>query len=501
MASQRRELLHQAYRAALGDFGRPGRLNDGLEGKAGLTSDDLAGPQPHIFNSQPGKRIGNQAARHLQAYGGTDAIDWVMDCVSLRARTAASAGFEFNRNGKRYVPKKGPTDPKHVGEADSTIVELMREPNPWFTYNDLLQLLVIDLMLVGNGFWLKFRPDGAGKPLSLYRLAPPLVTVIPGTERLIDAYEYKVPGSEPVRFAPEDVIHFREPNPHSPYLGLGLIAGGPRVYDIELNLVESQSSYFGQGTKLSGIITSDRQVPPKVMQKIKRTWANLYGSPSNAGLVAVLERGMQFKTIQSNAQEAAFEPLANLSRDRICAMTGTPLPLLGILDNRINPVVMREVQRVYDTKTMRPMLDRIEERISIDLTSAWNYDFVIPYEYKMPPEDAVDLATGVATLPGVRIREVREFAGLDPLGDERDEIVLNLPGQNDNASKVKDRNLPHEPGRPPNPENTAAVPEPGAPLPADAAVAAPPGMGRRSRRVAQAKAFLAGAELEELADG
>lgn len=458
----------------------------GLEGKA-LTRADYEVPEPQVYNTSPGRRISSRtAARHLAAYGGDDAIDWVMDCIALRAESASTAGFQFDRNGKTYLANKTDADPKEVGQADRSLVELLRSPNPWFTYTDLIELLVIDYLLTGDAFWLKFRSNDKGQPIALYRLAPPLVSVIPGKQRLIDAYEYKVPGSEPVTFAPEDIVHFRRPNPHDPYLGLGLVKGGARVLDIELNLVESQAGFFERGTKLSGVLESDQQVPPKVREKIRRTWAALYGGPRNSGVVAVLERGLKFNSIQPNAVEAAFAPLSTQSRDRICALLGTPVPLIQ-MDAGLDPKALGAAERRYANKTVRPMLDKLEERISLSLTQAWSYDFKVPYEYKMPPEDAIDLATGAATLPGFRIREVRELAGYPPLGDERDDIVLNLPGKNDNRSTVKDRGLPHEPGRPPNPENTAAIPEDPADLPTDAAVSAPGAMGRRSRQAEKAR--------------
>jgi hypothetical protein len=42
------------------------------------------------------------------------------------------------------------------------------------------QLLVIDLLLVGNAYWYKWRSNEKGQPLSLYRLAPPYVKIVPG---------------------------------------------------------------------------------------------------------------------------------------------------------------------------------------------------------------------------------------------------------------------------------------------------------------------------------
>lgn len=470
----------------------------GTGGQKGVVAQDYAGPAPDIYgNSQSTRRIGGIASQHLQAYGGTEAVDWVMTNVRLMMETTSNADYHFERNGNRFASgRRIETDDKSLPPRDARLAELMKAPNPWMTYEDLIELTVIDMLLVGNAFWLKFRSDSQGRPLALYRLAPPLITVIPGKQKLLEAYEYKVPGAKPVRFKPEDVVQFKMPNPHSPYLGLGLIAGGPRVYDIELNLVESQASFYERGAKWAGILTSDRPVPGPVIKKVRRAFQNLYGGAGNSGSVPILERGLQFQSVQSNAAEAAFREIAELSRDRINSHFRTSRPLFGDVAGTDRQAV-REAQRIFDTKTMRPFLNRIQARISADLTQAWGYDFVIDYEYKMPPEDAIDLAAGVASIPGFRVREIRELAGYEPLGPETvvtdeqaeilnvpkgtkvDDLVLNLPGSNDNASKIKDRNLPGEAGRPPNPENTQVFP---AGRNKDAAAGGTGNVGRPSQR-------------------
>jgi hypothetical protein len=60
------------------------------------------------------------------------------------------------------------------------------------------------------------------------------------------------------------------------------------------------------------------------------------------------------------------------------------------------------------------------------------------------------------------VREIREFLDLPPTGDsEIDDLVLNLPGEEgvegDTRNGFPDRNLPGEPGRPPEGENTRVI--------------------------------------------
>lgn len=422
--------------------------------------------EPAIHASLTGGRLSVLGAReHLGAYGGENAIDWVMDCLDLIAQTASSAGYHFEREGQTLVPLKTDKTAADIEEAPQDLVNLLRYPNPWQTWQELIELMVIDFLLVGNAFWLKYKTDDEGKPLSLYRLHPELVEVKPGAKRLVDKYIYHPAGQiEPFEYDPEQVVHFRRPNPRSEHVGLGIVAGAPRVFDIELAMTESMAAYYENGTRLSGVIETDRTVTPQTFQKVKRMVSTMYSGARNSYKVPVFERGMKWKTISGTAAEAEYRHLAPQSRDRIVSMFRVPKPLLG-LGEGFDRASVREAHRIFDNKTMRPFLNRLQAVITQALTQpGWGVDFVIDYAYVMPVEDRLDLGQAFASIPGVTVREVREQVGLEALGEDRldddgkviDDIVLNMPGDNDNASKIKDRNLGSEAGRPPKGENTAA---------------------------------------------
>jgi hypothetical protein len=174
--------------------------------------------------------------------------------------------------------------------------------------------------------------------------------------------------------------------------------------------------------------------------------------------------------------DAAFGPVSDQSRDYIFALFGIPKSMFGVEGEHTAPQGgAAEDRREFANNKMRPMLDRFETAITVGIVeSGWGLRFVIDYEYKMPVEAKLELAEKFAALPGIKVKEMRAFVDLEPLGDERDEMVLNLPGDDDNDSDVKDRGLGSEAGRPPNPENTSAFPEEGEKPPKDAEVAPKP---------------------------
>ncbi len=445
----------------------------------------LAGPQalPNLgITGQPSRRLSGKAAkRYVEAYGGTDAIDTVMDCVGLIAQTASNADYHFERGNKKLTGSRPFGKYSDQGDPPPDLKKLFERPNPFMDYTELIELAVIDLLLAGEFMWLKYQPDLEGKPLALYRLAPAYIDVELGENGYPAAYLFTPPNGQEVRFDPEDVIHVKTPNPHDPWRGLSVIAGGPRVFDMDLAITGSQADYFEQGTRLSGVLESDRGVPPSTWEKLKFEFASLYTGRGNNYKVAMLDRGITFRAISATATEAQFEALSNLSKERICRMFRVPLPLLGESAQRETSATVQEYERIFDEKTMRPLLNRIQSQISSALTQAWDVDFVIDYEYEMPLEDRLNLAQAMATVPGVQVKDLRALMDLEPLEEqdakwkEIDDMILNMPGQGSDVG-APDANLAGEKGRPPHPGNRQQFPADGT-VPSTAAVIKPPQAG------------------------
>lgn len=445
----------------------------------------LPGPQalPNlgITGAAPRKLSGRPAKRYVEAYGGADAIDWVMDCVDLIAQTASNAEYHFERGGKRLTGSRPFGKYSDQGDPPPDLKRLFERPNPFMDYTELMELAIIDLMLAGEFMWLKYQPDLEGKPLALYRLAPMYIDLELGSNGYPESYLFTPPNGKEVRFDPADVIHIKRPNPHDPWRGLSVIAGGPRVFDMELALTESQAEYFEQGTRLSGVLESDRGVPPSTWEKLRAEFAGLYAGRGNNYKVAMLERGITFRAISATATEAQFEALTNLSKQRIAKMFRVPLELLGENTGARTSSVMQEAQRVFDEKTMRPLLNRVQSQVSAALTQAWDVNFVIDYEYALPLEDRLNLAQAMATVPGVQVKDLRALMDLPPLAEQNakwseiDDMILNMPGQG-SAVGHPDPNLAGEKGRPPLPGNRQAFPADGT-VPPTAAVIKPPQAG------------------------
>jgi HK97 family phage portal protein len=421
---------------------------------------------------QTGSRFAAASAkRQLESFGsGTDkAMDWVADCMGVIAETAAHAAWHLEDNEGNTTPRTRAEADKGARLADPWLVQLLEEPNGYQSWEEVIELFVIDRFITGDGFLYMRGDDGQGRPLQILRLPPQHTEVVPGKKgELIECYEYKAPGQPPVKLAPEKVIHWKGPNPHDSYRGAGVIAMGPRVFDGEIALTETKTAYYENGARLEGVLEAEQAISESNAAKLRRQFAGIYAGARQAFQVAVLGRGLTYKPIQSDATKAEFGLMSDQSRDRILALFRVPKAKLGLSSGTSSTTQPAEERRNFDNDRMRPILDTLQTLLTRELTSKFGLILKIDYEYQMPVEEQFKLGGEFAAVPGVLVREVRDRFKLPRLttvladeakAKEIEETVLNMPGENDNASGVKDRPLPGEAGRPPDPGNTAAFGE------------------------------------------
>ena len=413
-----------------------------------------------------------EAGRHGDAYGGKQAIDWVYDCIGLYTDAASTAAYTLKKpDGTKMVRVKTKGTPPEYEVGPKELYSLLDKPNPFMLYDELVSLLVIDLFLVGNGYWFKWRTGSSGRPLALYRLAPSHVKIVPG-EFGVKRYEYQPPGAkDKLQIDPLDMIHFRRPNPHSAYYGMGVIQGGGRSMDLELAITDTMAAYYENRADPSMIVQSERRVPRDVFNKLRAQLRARTAGSSKAGELLVLEAGLKASSLSTSAADALFAELSKMSRDRIFTKFRASPMLFGLLDEQSGSNKVSDIRREFDNSAVRPFLAKLSTQITASLVAAWELEYNIEHRSYLPADEAIKVAESIAAAPGIKIREVRkqyeQFGIEESTGDpEIDNFVLNKPGPEMDANgnvvdpitgkvvagqkiNAADRNIGSEPGRPP----------------------------------------------------
>jgi HK97 family phage portal protein len=129
------------------------------------------------------------------------------------------------------------------------ILDLLYRPNPFQTRSEFWKITTINKKLTGEAFWLKIR-DTREKVVELWNLRPDLVTIIADETNFIKRYEFdKLDGSPKSIFEPQDIIHFKEPNPLDMYRGLSPLLPAQSRIQTEDFATSYQRDFFANNAR------------------------------------------------------------------------------------------------------------------------------------------------------------------------------------------------------------------------------------------------------------
>lgn len=349
----------------------------------------------------PSQRTGPKVQSLMDVFAGTDTnVGWVYSCVDKIAGEMSGYPWQTVQNWEQPNEK--------VVKAPDDLRELLLEPSEENSYADWIYLLTADLELVGNSYWLKDRRDPEGKPEELLRLHPNLIQiVIDRFDRRI-GYVYNIGGIQ-IPITTDQMLHYRYPNPLNAHYGMGTLEGIIRAVDSELAQSAHITSFFRQGTHLSGVLTVPETLGEDEFDRIKKQYQDEFAKANNSFRILIAEGSAEFKTISTTPQAAGVVDLRKLSKDEILSGFHCPEGILGGVAAASGDL---EQDMLIFGRGMSPKAGRISVRTSLGLTGKWDR-----LGFKLMPEQAEPRS--------MKIKRGREMLGAGAsLNDSREEAGL-----------------------------------------------------------------------------
>jgi HK97 family phage portal protein len=123
------------------------------------------------------------------------------------------------------------------------------------------------------------------------------------------------------------------------------------------------------GARLSGVVTHPEQIGPEAAKTLRESLQALYGGHENAGKIAVLEEGTQWKEISATPHDAELSEARRLAVLEVARIFNIPAPLINELSNANYSNVV-EMRRQFAAGTIQPWLTRWEQAVMRDLFSS-----------------------------------------------------------------------------------------------------------------------------------
>jgi len=331
-------------------FSRPVRASEGDHGHASARALEVWKGPSSVWNGKTFDAGQSSIVSIVNALGTRDKVTkpyeesgWVHACLKPFGQAVASVpGLVYDRNPDEHKdaqPLKA-TD----GRFGAIVRLLTAAPNPVQTSSQFFEAGALHQKLDGEDFW--FLLDRMGKPIAVTGAGmvdvPAMILSVRGAvvSHQLDAHgmpklwRVSLAGGGLLEAGPDQVVHFRDYNPDDPTRGIGDVEA--LLADIDY---EWQASRYNRAlVKNSGdpggfIVVEGAQLAPEESEAAENE-ANQKFDVSQAGRYRVLTgRGVKYEPNKIGPKDMDFAALMAWTRDKICAVTGIPPPIIGVLEN------------------------------------------------------------------------------------------------------------------------------------------------------------------------
>lgn len=190
-----------------------------------------------------------------------------------------------------------------------------------------LRQLFADLVAEGNHFaW--FDRDGSGTPISMIRIPPEQIEVLPDAKRIIGGYSWKRPdGKKPEIYSDDEILHIRTRNANGIYRGLGLLTRIRDQIHLETAIRSAKFHQFKNGIPTSLIINVKRDFASDAERERFRQefYDRMRGVENTAKPVFVKAEEVEIQTLPRPSEEEVgyYAGLIHL-RNEIAMVLGVP---------------------------------------------------------------------------------------------------------------------------------------------------------------------------------
>ncbi len=335
---------------------------------------------------------------------------WIYAAVSCIARSVAKCPIHLYKQ----TEKTNKTEYQEIEQHP--FWDLWKNINPYMNSYDLLELTMIYLGLTGNGYWYVVK-NKLGKPAEIYVLKSSNVRILAGTKEFIGGYQYRTYNGV-VNFSPDEIIHFKYPNPHNEFYGLSPLQA--MIYTVAENDLVHQYGYnILKNQAIPGnVFVAEDWVNSDMLQANKEEIRQEYEGVKKAGKTMIL-KGIKPTRLGLTPIEMSFIESRKFLMEEILAIYGVPRIKLGsggTIEGATPRATAEAQDMTFQQETILPKLRMIESKINEKLLPMWDDKLVVEFENPVPKDREFELKEWEMYLKNyvMSINEYRQYLGYPP---------------------------------------------------------------------------------------
>ncbi|MGL6075013.1 MAG: phage portal protein [Fimbriiglobus sp.] len=306
------------------------------------------------------------------------------------------------------------------------ICKLLDQPNPWTTPWEMWYLTVVSLELTGNCFWYLARDRETNLPVELWIIPTPWVKIIPDKTHYIARYEVSANGVSIENFSPEEIIHFKYPNPLDVHYGLSPLQANAITIDANQELLKSRYQTFQNGSRPGIVLQSDQTLTNATITRLEELLDSKFGGRRQWHRPLILEQGLKASPWTLTPAEMDFLNSSRLTREEILGIFRVPAPITGLVENiGLGGEIWHGARTMFCEGTIQPKLDLLAQTLTRDLAPRFGPNVCVTFPDCSPrnhterrQDDELDAKLGLRT-----VNEIRRARGLKPYPDPKYDVV------------------------------------------------------------------------------
>lgn len=204
-------------------------------------------------------------------------------------------------------------------------------------------------------------------------------------------------------------------------LGLSTIEYFAQGIGIALATEAFGAQYFGQGTVMSGVLTSDQALAEDKVRAVYRRLIKRHGGLRHAHLPLVLEAGLKWQPLTVNPNEAQFLETRGFNRDAIAGFFGVPARRIGATAKvgQGGGKGADSEQNHYVINTLRHWAIAFEDHLVPLLRTGDKARFDLDAMLRADPETRWRIHQTKRAIAAAPVNEIRADEDLPPIADPR----------------------------------------------------------------------------------
>lgn len=317
--------LFDRLRAAVGDYDQPVQERNSLSWLADQYMQFNGLNYQFGYSRQSDKNEGLDHSFEGYVAGAYKSNGIVFACIVARLLLFSEVEFAWqNMPDRKLFTDQG--------------LDLLQNPAPGVTTQDMLAQAEVDLSLAGNAYW-TVRGDGPNRRLR--RMRPDWVSIVSSgdpddLDSQVIGYVYQPGGmssNDPVPLFPQDVAHYTMiPDPTAVHRGMSWLT--PIIGDIQADSgFTSHKKNYIQNAAVSQLAV---MYPPLAEDQFKaavNSFKTNYEGSYNSGKTIHISGGADLKPLQSSLKDLDFKSVQGGGETRIALASRVPAVVLGIAES------------------------------------------------------------------------------------------------------------------------------------------------------------------------